>query len=167
MFRKSGRGAAFCPVARTEGLSVTTSGDETLVYDKENFVIHRLDAESSSVWRLADGTRDLTTIAIESGVGRIEETISSLIASGLVRGDPIRRSLLTRRRVLAGAAGAAAAGTFIAVTAATPHEGAYCGTSYMDTTIPCNGSHANARWQCDSGVWNPKTNQVEYSWHCT
>lgn len=51
------------PVARHEGMSATVSGNETLVYDREKFVIHRLSAEHAEVWKLADGTRTLDQLA--------------------------------------------------------------------------------------------------------
>ena len=50
------------PVARRENMSVTISGNETLVYDREKYVIHRLSAVQAGVWNLADGSRTLANL---------------------------------------------------------------------------------------------------------
>lgn len=158
---------SFKPLAHTEGLSVTASGEETLVYDRKRYVIHRLSPEMASVWRLADGTRDLDTLAIESGACEINDTLRHLVAIGLVQSEPARKSLFTRRRMLAGAAGAAAAGTFIAPVAASPTLGGICdvnGVNYIDAV--CDASRPNARWHCYYGGQDPVTHQNIYTWHC-
>lgn len=107
------------PLARSEGLSVTTSGDETLVYDRKKYVIHRLGPEIAAVWRLADGTRDLAVLSEASGCKNIKETLRGLVSIGLIEGEQPCEPSLTRRRVLAGVAGASAAATYIAPVAAS------------------------------------------------
>lgn len=125
--------AAIKPLARIEGLSITDSGDETLVYDREQFVIHRLNADVATVWKLVDGQKDISLLATESGIAMrtVEDAVQSLAAMGLVQGDVVRKSRLSRRLFVGGAAGAAAAhSTFVS---AKPGESKIC---YKKNTCP-------------------------------
>ncbi|MCA9832633.1 MAG: hypothetical protein KC435_01675 [Thermomicrobiales bacterium] len=143
MFKKASA-TSYTPLARTEGFSVTVSGDETLVYDREQFVIHRLSPEMAAGWQIADGSRDLAAISVETGVRNVEETVQNLVTLGLVQGEPIHKSLLSRRRIMAGAAGAAAAGTFISASAAV---------SCAQTPPACPGAPFNKPAVCKGGIW--------------
>lgn len=139
--------AAIKPLARIEGLSITESGDETLVYDRDQFVIHRLDADIATVWKLADGQKDISSLAAETGLAMrtVEDAVQSLAAMGLVQGDVVQKSRLSRRLFVGGAAGAAAAGTLIAPVAASA-----CVNGDRNTS-PCNGGHFLL---CENGVWS-------------
>lgn len=141
------------PIARTEGLSVTTSGDETLVYDRDHYVIHRLSAELASVWRLADGTRDSRTLATAAGlsVSNVERFIRSLVAMNLVQGDGVQKNRLSRRLFVGGAAATAAAGTFVPAAAHSHCTGyrAVCYTYYDSNT----GRYVDVRQICGADGW--------------
>lgn len=108
------------PTAKTEGLSITVSGDETLVYDRDSFVIHRLNAETAAIWHLADGNRTMAMLASETGVSDVDAPVRRLVELGLIDPQSVGGSRLSRRRIVAGAAGAAAAATFVPASAASP-----------------------------------------------
>ncbi|MCA9832632.1 MAG: hypothetical protein KC435_01670 [Thermomicrobiales bacterium] len=136
------------------------------MYDKENFVIHRLDADMAAVWRLADGTRDIATLAGESGVSDVNDSLQRLANSGLVKAETLGKSNFSRRRLIGGAAGAAAAVAFIAPAAASPQKGAYCGPNYIYSGIACkDGSHTGV-WQCDSCVGDNNGGPNKCYWNC-
>lgn len=108
------------PLAKTEGMSVTISEGETLVYLQDEFVIHRLDELTARVWKLADGSRDLVGLARDAGCNKAsaERCVRVLADIGLIDATTVGKPLWTRRRIL-GAAGVAAVGTYIPATAAT------------------------------------------------
>lgn len=157
MFTKSSRSNTVKPVARTEGLSVTTSGDETLVYDRISSVIHRLDGSSAAVWRMADGTRSLEALSADSGVNDVEQALGKLHAIGLMQGETTSKSGFSRRFLIGGAAGAAAAGTFMSASALFSKPSATCVQSeWPDGWGPVGqcGQDPNSRWICQAdGTW--------------
>lgn len=158
MFKRPGRIAASKPSARTEGLSITRSGRETLVYDRKNFTIRRLSPELAAVWHLADGTRDTDALKSESGYRNVDEALQVLTEMGLMTGVPIRKSLLSRRRVIAGASGAVAAGVLIAPAAASAVEGGDCTVPDVRYDVHCGTDHAG-HLECMAtddppGSWN-------------
>ena len=115
------RSTSWMPLAQTEGLSITVAGSETLVYDPESFMIHRLGPDVATVWQQADGTRDIATIATEQGlsVRAVESALTELAAMNLVDGETVDQSKISRRLFVGGAAGVAAASTLIPVSAAS------------------------------------------------
>lgn len=63
------------PVARKTNLVVQQSGDETLVYDLETNKAKCLNSSSAAVWRLCEGTRTLSDIALEL-TGKLKTEVS-------------------------------------------------------------------------------------------
>lgn len=106
------------PLAKTEGMSVTASEDETLVYLHDEYVIHRLDELTARIWNLADGSRNLADLARDAGCGRasVDRCVHSLAEIGLIDVATVGKPLWTRRRIL-GAAGVAAVGTYVPAAA--------------------------------------------------
>jgi Coenzyme PQQ synthesis protein D (PqqD) len=64
------------PTARTDDLVVTDADGDTLVYDLRTHRAHSLDPAAARLWRLCDGTRDLSALA------------AALDADGGADGDP-------------------------------------------------------------------------------
>lgn len=125
------------PVALTDELSTTISGDDTLVYDRERFVIRRLDANTATIWRLADGTRDLAMLADDSSLTAktVEESLAKLAAWDLLLAESVGTLIATRRRLIGSMAGLIAAGTFIAPAAAScANGGSPCSFSFNGNT---------------------------------
>ncbi len=158
MFRRFGA-RSVRPLARTDGLSVTVSGDETLVYDRTQFVIHRLNADTAMIWRLADGTRDLAMLAAEARLPAkvVKESLSVLAGSDLVKAESLGMSAVTRRRLIGAAAGAATAMSFIAQAAASPNDGDHCqGNENFLGTICCRHSQYEwTLWTCQGFGTHP------------
>jgi hypothetical protein len=50
--------------ARTEGLLIDALGDELVVYDTQSHAMHRLNESAAAVWRLCDGKRTVSDIAV-------------------------------------------------------------------------------------------------------
>ena len=115
MFNRRNRMTTYKPLARTEGMSVTVSGNETLVYDRERYVIHRLAVDTAMVWRMADGTRDLAALAAEGDlpVSVVESALAVLAANDLVQTKSLGKSIVTRRRLFGVGAGTVAASAFV------------------------------------------------------
>lgn len=115
------------PTARREGLSITVAGTETLVYDPEQFMIHRLGNVTATIWNLADGSRDVATLVSDarSELSRsistrdVENALLELSNLNLIDGVPSAKRKLSRRLLVGGAFGAAAASTYIPVSAAS------------------------------------------------
>lgn len=115
------------PLARIEGVSVTVSGNETLVYDRERYLIHRLNRDVATVWNLADGTRDITALSADASaavgtkvsMGDVDAALEVLTSLNLMKGVYKPKTGLSRRLFVGGAAGAAAAATFVPAFAAT------------------------------------------------
>lgn len=113
------------PKARRQRLSVTVAGTETLVYDPDQFLIHRLNAETATIWQLADGTRDVVALAngaaAELGraidTGTVKVTLQELANLGLILNAPPEKRKISRRLLVGGALGAAAASSYIPLSA--------------------------------------------------
>jgi hypothetical protein len=68
------------PVARVDGLVVTVSNDEVLVYDTESHHLHHLNRLSAVVWRLCDGQR-----TVDDLVRQAQCEVDGVVTSGSVR----------------------------------------------------------------------------------
>lgn len=96
------------PVARTEGLVVRPIGDETLVYDTRLHRAHCLNRTAALVFRLCDGTRTASEIAVLIGAGPaandgpVEAALELLAEAGLLASPPVTGGRLgtSRREVL-------------------------------------------------------------------
>lgn len=106
------------PLAKTEGMSVTVSEYETLVYLHDEYVIHRLDELTAKIWNLADGSRNMADLARAAGCSRasVDRCLHTLAEIGLIDASTVGKSLWTRRRIL-GVAGATAVGTYMPAAA--------------------------------------------------
>ncbi len=72
------------PAARVDGLVVTESRDELLIYDTGPHHIHHLNPLSAVVWRLCDGRRTMTNLVREAGRR----------ADGMVTAESVRLALV-------------------------------------------------------------------------
>ena len=123
------------PRARTEGLVIKTLADELLVYDLAAHRAHSLNKVAAAVWRLCDGTRDMTAIAAavfqEVGesvpVDAARYATQSLARAGLLAA-PIARAPVTRRDLMRqlGTAAAVILPLVTTVTAPTAAQAASC-----------------------------------------
>ncbi len=135
--RHTGLSAAAVPAARIEGLVTTEAGEEVLVYDQERHHIHHLNRTSAVIWRLCDGSRSVTAIALaasgETNIG-IDETIvrlaiGELADAGLLArpvADTMRGPAQSRRVFMkrAAVAGAIAVPAIVSMTAPAAAGGA-------------------------------------------
>lgn len=55
------------PLARQEGLVIEELGDELLIYDTANDRAHTLNRTAALVWKLCDGNRTVSEIALAAG----------------------------------------------------------------------------------------------------
>jgi hypothetical protein len=97
-------------------------GDEVLVYDQDSNHIHRLNETSAAVWRLCDGRRSVTDIALAAGMtdDTVRIALAKLADSNLLDGPlPIELRLTgqSRRKLLKRAVLAGAGATIVSVTA--------------------------------------------------
>lgn len=113
------------PQARMDGLSITRVGTETLVYDPERYMIHRLGEEATAIWRLMDGSRDVFALA-EDASAELERFVSPQSAEtalqevghlGLLQNESQGKAKLSRRILIGGAVGAATTSSFIPASA--------------------------------------------------
>ena len=154
--------ASWVPIARTEGMSITVAGSETLVYDSASFMIHRLTSDVYAVWLLADGTRDIAAIAVEQGltIRTVETVLRQLVTLNLVRDAGHGQTKLSRRLFVGGAVGVAAASTVIPASASSDGAPCYHG--------PCSNGTFIGRAVCDpGGNWfcrGAATNGDHYIW---
>ena len=146
---------SWVPIARTEGMSITVAGSETLVYDPASFMIHRLTPDVYAVWLLADGTRDIAAIATEIGlpIRSAESALGELQSMGLVSIESIGRSKFSRRLFIGGTTGLAAASTLIPATAGSiPPQGQTICWLSVDHCQKQTGAWAPA--SCNGGYWS-------------
>lgn len=104
------------PMARIDGLVVTESKTEVLVYDTAHHHIHHLNAISAVIWRLCDGTRSLADLArdaksaargavsemtVRLALGKLEDAnlLDGPLAAGMRAVGSSRRTLLKRAAV--------------------------------------------------------------------
>jgi len=123
------------PRARTEGLVIKTVADELLVYDLAAHRAHSLNKVAAVVWRLCDGTRDMTAItaAVFEQVGEsvpveaARYAIHSLGRAGLLAA-PITGATVTRRDLISqlGTAAAVVLPLVTTVTAPPAAQAASC-----------------------------------------
>lgn len=116
------------PAARFDGLITTASDDELVVYDEAAKHIHHLNQVSSAIWRLCDGRRGVSEIAVATsdalGVGVGEDTVRlalrKLDDANLLDGSlsaEVRGTAQSRRSFLKKAAVAASVPTVVSLTA--------------------------------------------------
>lgn len=161
------------PQSVRQHISVQRMGDETLLYDRERHRAFCLNASSSAVWRLADGTRTVAEIArdasLELGAVMDEDLvrygIEELRRDGLMEPSPSHTLLeehsaepsdqsaqaMTRRAMLQrlGVGGAMllpAVASIVAPTAAQAYSGC------VDCTDAAPGRAARARRQQSSAT---------------
>ncbi len=134
------------PKSRRDRLILQELPDELLVYDQKTHRAHCLNAPAASVFRAADGSRDLEEISRAAGErlgAPLGEHLAWLALEELEKNDLLESPLplaprgATRREVLAiGAASAAAAimlPVVLAITAPTP---AFAQSGGSSTAIP-------------------------------
>jgi hypothetical protein len=144
------------PAARVDGLVVTESKSEVLVYDTTQHHIHHLNQTSAVVWRLCDGRRSVADLAREAQFkveGLVTEdsvrlALTKLEDAGLLEGPLLsgmrgarqtRRTLL-KRAAVAGAVAVPAIVSISAPTAAQPRSSLGCGESCVNRNDDCNSS---------------------------
>ena len=154
------------PAARADGLIVTRSHDEVLVYDTGAHHLHHLNHLSAVVWRLCDGQRTVADLArlaqIEvDGVVTVESVrlaLTKLGAANLLDGElgaGLRGTGQSRRAFLRRSAIAGAAAIPVVVSISAPQAAA--ATSTCLGPGECNASTvgricgANAG-QCQQGL---------------
>lgn len=142
------------PSARIDGLVITESRDEVLVYDTEQHHIHHLNQTSAVVWRLCDGRRivaDLVRQAQLQVEGKVTEDSVRLALAKLedanlldgpllasMRGAGQSRRTLLKRAVVAGAIAVPAIVSISAPTAAQGNSGLGCRESCAAANSNCN-----------------------------
>lgn len=165
------------PAARFDGLVVTESGDEVLVYDKQRHQIHHLNRTSAVIWRLCNGERSVAGIAQEAdsamdsmpaGIVNVQLALIKLEEAHLLEGPlspglkpktQSRRKLM-KRLTLAGAGIAVVTSitAHAASAAACPSQvGNQCSTSSLGCTCcdvtpnknGCPGGHVTV---CVAGL---------------
>lgn len=145
------------PAARVTDLVTTESKDEVLVYDQKVHHIHHLNATAAKVWRLCDGQRTVSEIAVETGIAedgvklalRTLEDAQLLDAQLLVsiRGTQSRRSLI-KKAAVAGIAVPAIASISAPNAAASHSPGHVCTGNNRDAGCPCNTEAKNCKGTC-------------------
>jgi hypothetical protein len=94
--------------ARTDGLNISSVGDEMVIHDTIQDLWHTLEPSVGAVFRAADGTRDDAAIAAHTGLdlAGVAAALSALADVDLVTlpSGLSRRSLMTRGAVVGGVA---------------------------------------------------------------
>jgi hypothetical protein len=140
------------PAARIEGLVVTESRDDVLVYDTEHHHIHHLNQVSAAVWRSCDGRRsipDVTRTLRATLPGEINDEVvrlalTKLESAGLLSGalEPhVRTPGQSRRKFLRRAAVAGAVAVPIVLSISAPSS-ALAGSSACGQD--CTAENANS-----------------------
>jgi hypothetical protein len=148
------------PAARADGLIVTRSHEEVLVYDTGAHHIHHLNHLSAAVWRLCDGQRtvgDLARLAqIEvDGVVTVESvelTLTKLSTANLLDGEigaGPRGTRQSRRAFLRRSAIAGAVAVPVVISISAPQAAA--ATSVCLSPGQCNASTVGQRCGANPG----------------
>ena len=152
-----GSGNPWIPAARSDGLIMTESGDELLVYDEQRHHIHQLNQTSAVVWQLCDGRRtvpdlvDCATTELRCPVDEatIRLALVKLEDANLLSApldSHLREATQTRRGFLRRAAIAGAAGVPTVVSISTP-SAAVAASGCLGAN-PVNCSSARAGFCC-------------------
>lgn len=137
------------PASRRDGLVVTQSASDLLVYDTERGELHHLNQTLAAVWTLCDGQQRLSDLARDTSQslataideGAIRLALTQLADAHLLAGplpDEVRVARMSRRSLAkkAAIAGAVVAPALISTTVPTAAQSAstpaLCGT-------PCTG----------------------------
>lgn len=122
---------AASPKRREKGVVVRRVGKETVVFDTASDVVTCLDLFTASVWAAADGATHEAALAAGLGVPQLDVDVAleRLGAAGLLQIHG-----LTRRGLLRGAAGVAAAVPLASVLAPAPAFAA-SGETVNDATV--------------------------------
>ncbi len=142
------------PAARIDGLVVTESRDEVLVYDTAQHHIHHLNQTSAIVWRLCDGRRTVADLVREAQVkdsGKVTEDSVRLALTKLadaklldgplaasMQGARHTRRTLLKRAAVAGAVAVPAIVSMSAPAAAGAISGLDCGETCDSLNSQCN-----------------------------
>ncbi len=116
---RSGLQHTLLPVARSDDLIVSFSGEEVIAYDQRAHHIHHLNPMAAAIWRACDGEHEVNdlaeraSVAIDQPVGpdAVRLTLAQLDEADLLE-DPLApelKSARQSRRALLRKAGAAAA----------------------------------------------------------
>lgn len=144
------------PARRVIGLAVTETADEVLIYDTERHHIHHLNATTSAVWRVCDGTRDVAALArlASAHLGQtLDETTARLALTKLddahllaaplpteLRAARLSRRTFMHRAAIAGAIAVPAIASTTAATAAATASvtcGGQCPTAPATCPTTC------------------------------
>ena len=137
------------PKARVDGLIVTRSNDEVLVYDTGSHHIHHLNHFSAVVWRLCDGQRTVAGLVRQAqyevdGVVPAESVRLALVKLGAANlldretGLDLRDLGQSRRAFLRRSAIAGAIAVPVVASISAPHAAA--ATSVCLSPSQCNAS---------------------------
>lgn len=118
------------PAARSLDLVTTESKDEVLVYDQAVHHIHHLNASAAKVWRLCDGERTVSEIAMETGLAEdaVKLALRTLEDAQLLDAPlgTSLRGMQSRRAFMKKAAIAGAVPAIVSVTAASAQVAGSC-----------------------------------------
>ena len=145
------------PAARLTGLVTTESDNELLVYDTSRHQIHHLNATSTTVWRLLDGSRTLGEVAqaaaIELGTPVPDEVAQAALVQlseanlldGPLSGE-LRVSGQSRRKLMKRAALAGAGAAIVSITAPMAVD------AQSGCTNTCTQQNQSSCCTCSGGI---------------
>lgn len=162
----------YVPAARVDGLVVTESKNEVLVYDTTQHHIHHLNQMSAEVWRLCDGRRSVSDLVREVQL-KVDGTVTqegvrlaltkleganlldAPLDAGMRGSGHTRRALLKRAAV----AGAVAVPTIVSITAPTAAQTAsQCTGGSRPNGCDCKNDNQCASGRCNqNGLCRPAT----------
>ena len=97
---------SYRPQSRTDGLVITRSETDVIIYDSLRHELHTLNAAAAAVWHAADGSSTLAeiTAATQLDNATVDHTLHQLTRAGLlVNGLDVPRSSARRRLMKKGA----------------------------------------------------------------
>lgn len=141
------------PRARFDGLVVTESAAEVLVYDTAAHHIHHLNQVSAAIWRLCDGRKSIAGLARDSGLDRemVRLALVKLDEANLLDGtlDPgLRLKGASRRSFMKRVAAATAVPAIVSISAPTA---AMASSHCVNEGGAPAGTACNRHAQCCSG----------------
>lgn len=99
------------PVQRVEGLVITETGDDVLIYDQNGYSLHTLNRQSYLVWQHCDGTATVDAVAALTGmsVDVVKRALTQLEDASLLeasldatlRSNESRRSFMKKAGIVA------------------------------------------------------------------
>jgi hypothetical protein len=130
------------PGARQVGLVTSEVGGEVLVYDQDSNHIHQLNETSAAVWRLCDGRRSVTNIAMAADLVRL--ALAKLADANLLAGELATDVRVTGKSRRAFMKKAAVAGTIAIPVVASVSAPTAAGTSSTGNgTCPASVQNCN------------------------